>query len=32
MREAMTTLLGPFTAKRMVIDYVNQMYRVPVEE
>jgi starch phosphorylase/maltose phosphorylase len=32
MREAMTTLLGPFTAKRMVIDYVNKMYRVPVEE
>jgi len=32
IREAMTTLLGPFTAKRMVIDYVNQMYRVPVEE
>ena len=27
MREAMTGLPGPFSAKRMVIDYVEQMYR-----
>ena len=31
MREAMTGLPAPFSAKRMVIDYVEQMYRVPVE-
>ena len=27
MREAMTGLPGPFSAKRMVIDYVEEMYR-----
>ncbi|HKL89162.1 MAG TPA: alpha-glucan family phosphorylase [Salinibacter sp.] len=27
MREAMTGLPGPFSAKRMVIDYVEKMYR-----
>jgi hypothetical protein len=32
MRHAMRTLPAPFCAKRMVIDYVDRMYRVPVEE
>jgi starch phosphorylase/maltose phosphorylase len=27
MREAMTGLPGPFSAKRMVVDYVEEMYR-----
>ena len=31
MREAMTGIPGSFSAKRMVIDYVEKMYRVPVE-
>lgn len=31
MRDAMTGLPAPFSAKRMVIDYVETMYRVPVE-
>ena len=31
MREAMTALPAPFSAKRMVIDYVETMYRAPVE-
>ncbi|MFO8233638.1 MAG: DUF3417 domain-containing protein, partial [Longimonas sp.] len=32
MREAMTGLPHAFSAKRMVIDYVNTMYRQPVEQ
>ncbi|MES3629759.1 MAG: alpha-glucan family phosphorylase [Longimonas sp.] len=32
MRDAMTGLPAPFSAKRMVIDYVNTMYRQPVEQ
>ncbi len=31
MQEAMTGLPAPFSAKRMVLDYVEQMYREPVE-
>jgi hypothetical protein len=31
MRNAIADLPAPFSAKRMVIDYVEQMYRVPVE-
>jgi starch phosphorylase/maltose phosphorylase len=27
MREAMTGLPAPFSAKRMVLDYVEEMYR-----
>jgi len=29
MREAMTGLPAPFSAKRMVLDYVEEMYRPP---
>jgi len=32
MREAITGLPHAFSAKRMVIDYVNTMYRQPVEQ
>jgi starch phosphorylase/maltose phosphorylase len=31
MRNSMQTVVGPFSAKRMVIDYIDEMYNVPAQ-